>query len=250
MKTRFDIIANTYEAALQKYPNSRTDADWLIKNLKIKKNDRILEFTAGTGYLTQKIAPLISEGLLVAQDISHVMLKFNKKKCKIYTNIAFYCEKNPFFPKIKNNSFDKAVCLGGFHHIEDSVTILRTIHNKIKKGGVCCIGDFGDNSSVQRYFDERINNLTSTGHKGLFLSVSRMVNLGRFAGFDMIEAISIKVPFIFNNEKEIGEFYNLVHGLDEDTISTLKDVKKYMGVNKIGHKLIVPMDYVYARYVK
>lgn len=250
MKTRFDIIANTYEAALRKYPKARTDANWLIKNLEIKENDKILEFTAGTGFLTQRIATLNPKGFLVAQDISSIMLGFNKKKCKNYPNVNFYCENNPSFPKIKNNYFNKAVCLGGFHHIEDPITVLRTIHSKIKKGGVCCIGDFADNSPVQRYFDERIHKSTSTGHKGLFLTVSRIINLGRFAGFNTIEAINIKVPFKFNSEKEISEFYNLVHGLNENATDTLKDIKNYMGIKKVGDRLIVPMDYVYAKYIK
>ncbi len=250
MRTRFDIIANTYEAALQKYPEARTDANWLIKNLEIKENDKILEFTAGTGFLTQKMALLNPKGFLVTQDISPIMLSFNRKKCKKYPNVNFYCEKNSSFPKIKNNYFNKAVCLGGFHHLEDPTTVLKTIHSKIKKKGICCIGDFADNSSVQKYFDERIHKLTSTGHKGLFLTISRMINLGRFTGFNAAEAINIKVPFIFNSEKEIGEFYNLVHGLNENATDTLKDIKNYMGIKKVGDRLIVPMDYVYAKYIK
>ena len=35
-KTRFDLIAQSYESALIKYPNARTDTNWLFDNLDIK----------------------------------------------------------------------------------------------------------------------------------------------------------------------------------------------------------------------
>ena len=249
-KTRFDIIGKSYEASVQKFPEARTDDIWLIKNLKVKPNDKILEFTAGTGYLTVRLAELIPKGELVAQDISPIMLSFNKKKCRKFKNVSFYLEKKENYPRLKNNYFDKAVCLGGFHHIEDQVSVVKTVYNKLKKGGILCVGDFADESPVQEYFDESINVLTSTGHKGLFLSVSRMINIGRWAGFRKIDAIKTKVPFWFKNEDEIGDFYQLVHGLDQKPKETLKDIRRYMGVKRKGNRLFVPMDYVYARYVK
>jgi ubiquinone/menaquinone biosynthesis C-methylase UbiE len=249
MKTRFDVIGKNYERAISLFPKARTDEDWLIRELELKKTDKVLEITAGTGFLTEKILPKIYAGELVAQDISPEMLTFNKQKCKKFNNVRFYLENDMTLPKLDDDYFDKAVCLGGFHHIENQICIVKTLYSKLKKNGVLCIGDFADNSPVQQYFDEKIDKITSTGHIGFFLSVSRMVNLGRVAGFSKCEAVFKKVPFNFTNKEEVGIFYQLVHGLKQDPKETLADVTKYMGIEH--NKLFsVPMDYIYAKYIK
>ena len=114
-----------------------------------------------------------------------------KRKCKKFNNVKFYLESDMTLSKLDNNYFDKAVCLGGFHHIENQIQIIKTLYSKMKKDGVLCIGDFADNSPVQQYFDEKIDKITSTGHIGFFLTVSRMVNLGRMAGFRACRQINL-----------------------------------------------------------
>jgi tRNA A58 N-methylase Trm61 len=56
-KSRFDLIASSYEEAIKRCPNARTDEKWIIEKLDLSPEDEIFEFAAGTGYLTLKIAP-------------------------------------------------------------------------------------------------------------------------------------------------------------------------------------------------
>lgn len=249
-KSRFDLIASSYEEAIRRCPNARTDEKWIIEKLDLSSNDKVFEFAAGTGYLTLKIAPMVKE--VIAQDISSVTLEISKRKAEELglKNITYYHELDPNWPKVEDESFDKVVCLGGFHHIFDQVGAVQNAHRILKRGGILVIGDFADCSPVQRYFDEVIHNHTATGHKGLFLSKSRMINIGRICDSSEVYVERVKVPFVFSSEEEIGLFYQLVHALKQTQEEVLQDVKRYMGVHKEGDKYIVPMDYIYAFYRK
>ncbi len=249
-KSRFDLIASSYEEAIKRCPNARTDEEWIIEKLDLSNEDRVFEFAAGTGYLTLKVAPKVKE--LVAQDISSVTLEISRRKAEELglKNIKYYHELDSKWPKAQDSSFDKVVCLGGFHHIFDQVSAVQNAHRILKKGGIVVIGDFADCSPVQRYFDEVIHENTATGHKGLFLTKSRMINIGRICDSSEVHVERIKVPFLFSSEDEIGLFYQLVHALKQTQEEVLEDVKRYMGIEKEGNKYIVPMDYVYAFYRK
>jgi ubiquinone/menaquinone biosynthesis C-methylase UbiE len=249
-KSRFDLIASSYEEAIRRCPDARTDEKWIIEKLDLKPDDRVFEFAAGTGYLTLKIAPLVRE--IVAQDISSVTLEISRRKAEELNirNITYYHELDPKWPKAADESFDKVVCLGGFHHIYDQVGAVQNAYRIMKKGAILVIGDFADCSPVQRYFDEVIHEHTATGHKGLFLTKSRMINIGRICDFSETHVERVDVPFIFSSEQEIGLFYQLVHALKQTQEEVLQDIKRYMGIKKEGEKYIVPMAYVYAYYKK
>jgi ubiquinone/menaquinone biosynthesis C-methylase UbiE len=249
-KSRFDLIGATYEEAISRFPTARTDEKWLLDKLRLQSGDVVLEFTAGSGYLTLMLAK--KAGKVVAQDISPVMLKLSENKAKKagISNISYYHDEDPGWSGLEPNSFDKAVCLGGFHHIPDQVRALQNAFRVLKPGGILVVGDFADCSQVQKYFDEEVHKHTDGGHRGLFLTTSRMINIGRICEFSEIAAEKTEVPFIFSSEQEIGLFYQLVHALRQTQEEALLDIKRYMGIKKEGNQLIVPMDYIYAFYRK
>lgn len=247
---RFNLIAKNYEEAMTTFPDARTDYVWLLDKLRLKNNDRVLEISAGTGFLTEKILDIIKSGELYAQDVSKIALEINKKKNRTKKGIRYYLSSDPELTKLQNNYFDKAICLGGFHHIEEQSKILKSIFKKLKVGGIFCIGDFADCSAVQEYFDNVVHKHTKTGHKGLFLTRSRMINLGRISGFTSLEVVRTKVPFIFTSKKNAGRFYKMVHDLDCSVHDSLLFLQKYMGLKQKRKKVIVPMDYIYVKYKK
>lgn len=249
-KTRFDVIASSYELALAKYPKCRTDHFWLLQHANLTPSSYVLEVSGGTGFLTEKIAQIVTEGAMIVQDVAKPALEINESKCHLLRPITYMIEEDMTFPKLRDDTFDAIINLGGFHHIEDQVTFCKALYKKLKPGGVACIGDFEDNSSMQRYFDERIHYITDTGHEGLFASESRFVNLARFAGFDNFKVERLKVPFCFRNEKEIGEFFQLVHDLKQDPEETYQDIKKYFEIIVHPEGMMVMIDYVYACYQK
>jgi ubiquinone/menaquinone biosynthesis C-methylase UbiE len=248
--SRFDTIGSSYEKALAKYPKARLDHVWLLRNSCINSKSHVLEISGGTGFLTEKIAEIVKEGKIIVQDVSPIVLKINSNKRCDQNNLEYVVESDMNFPSLDNDTFDSVIGLGGFHHIEDQVTFFSSIYKKLKKGGVVCMGDFEDNSSMQRYFDEKIHYITPTGHQGLFASESRFINLARFAGFDKVKVERIKTPFCFHNEEEIGDFFQLVHDLDQNPQDTYNDIKKYFTIIENHDSKMVILDYVYACFQK
>ncbi|NOU51024.1 class I SAM-dependent methyltransferase [Pseudoalteromonas sp. JBTF-M23] len=244
--TRFNIIAQSYEYAIAKYPDARRDGDWLIEQLDAQPDETILEISAGTGFLTEQIAPQNIGGKLIVQDIAPNTLEINKTKVQAFSHLEYLLDLN----ELDNESCDKAVSLGGWHHMEDQIWITKTALAKVKPGGYFCVGDFADSSSIQRYFDEVVDNITSTGHQGLFPSYSRMINLGRFARASKTVVEEFDVPFAFDSDEEIGEFFQKVFALEQDHLDTAKDIRKYFEIKEEDGKLKVMVPYIYAKFYK
>lgn len=249
-ETRFDVIGSSYERALAKYPNCRLDHEWLLQNSHLRSDSTVLEISGGTGFLTAKIASIVTNGKVVVQDVAKGAINLNKEKHKHLHNLDYLIEADMHFPTLASKSFDAIIGLGGFHHIEDQVTFMKAMFDKVKDEGVVCLGDFEDNSSMQRYFDEKIHYITATGHQGLFASKSRFVNLARFAGFENVTIERIKVPFCFKNKEEIGDFFQLVHDLEQDPAITYQDIKHYFDIIETREGLMVLIDYVYGAFRK
>lgn len=244
--TRFNIIAQSYEYAIATYPDARRDGDWLMDQLDVQPTDEILEISAGTGFLTEQIVKLNPQGRLLAQDIAPRTLELNAKKCGVHPHLSYTTDLDG----VASNQFDKAVSLGGWHHMEDQIGITHAALQKLKKGGYFVVGDFVDDSSIQRYFDEVVDNITETGHQALFPSYSRMVNIGRFVQASETFVEEFEVVFAFDTKAGVGEFFQRVFALNQNPADTFKDIEKYFDIKDVDGRLGVMVPYVYAKFVK
>lgn len=244
--SRFNVIAKSYEYAIARYPKARNDGDWLINNIKVQNSDVVLEISAGTGFLTEKIAQRNGRGILYAQDIAPKTLEINRGKCRAYKHIVYITD----LEAVPDESCDKAVSLGGWHHMEDQIGITKAALKKLKRDGVFCVGDFSDDSSIQRYFDEVVDTLTSTGHQALFPSRSRMVNIGRFARASKTDVEVLDVPFKFDSKNEIGDFFQKVFALDQAPEETYIGIERYFEIKKMDGQMAVMVPYIYAMFTK
>ncbi len=245
-ETRFDVIAKSYEYAIATYPDARKDDVWLMDKLNVQEDDKILEISAGTGFLTEQIVLKNTKGILYAQDIAPKTLEINKEKCDSHKHLKYTTD----IDSVPDAYCDKAVSLGGWHHMEDQINITKSALKKLKNNGYFCVGDFSDNSSIQRYFDEVVDKITPTGHQGLFPSNSRMVNIGRFVKASKTEVEEFNVEFKFDTKKGIGEFFQKVFALDQEPKDTYVDIERYFDIKKIDGKLAVMIPYIYAKYTK
>lgn len=244
--SRFNIIAQSYEYAIATYPDARRDGDWLMSQLDVQNQDKILEISAGTGFLTEQIVVKNGGGELYAQDIAPKTLDLNKAKCGDHQHLQYTLDVEV----VPDAHCDKAVSLGGWHHMVDQIGVTESALKKLKKDGYFVVGDFSDNSSIQRYFDEVVDNITETGHQGLFPSKSRMINIGRFAQASKTEVEEFDVEFKFDDEHGIGEFFQKVFALDQDPADTYADVAKYFEIKVVDGQMAVMVPYIYAKYTK
>lgn len=254
-KEIWDIRGKKYEESITKWPKAMAlDIPEIMKRLKPRKKETILDFAAGSGYLTIPLAKTVSNGLIIAQDVSKLMLDFLSKKIKKerIKNIKIYLEKNPRLPQIKNNSVDGITCLGGFHHVLDQVTVIKNFFRILKPNGRAVIADFLDPSKAQRHFDETVAKYCSTSHCALFLSRSSCENLARYGNFSSVNVNYVDIPWVFEKKEYIGKFFKMHHDLRGITEKKLLKIieRKHMGIKKIKDEFYVPMSYCIAKFIK
>lgn len=214
---RFDVMGTDYEESLKRFPDVRKgDLDALLQRANLRPNLNVIDFTAGSGFITLPVARKIgASGSVLAIDISEVMLEQLKTNALVENlkNIDFLKTDNPMLPDIPLESWDLIVSLGGFHHVEQQIEICRSFHRLLKPGGYAIIMDFEDGTPIQRHFDSTVHKYTQTGHEGMFLSYSRAENLCRFSGFDTFSIERIEVAWYFNDVNEMGEYFRIMHSL-------------------------------------
>jgi len=106
----------------------------VINALGLNRNDVVADFGAGSGYFTEKIAPLCS--LLYAVDIQSEMIEINKRKMqsKDIRNVNFIlgAEKLTNLPK---ESIDYLIMVDVYHELEFPYEIMQDIYRAMKDNG-------------------------------------------------------------------------------------------------------------------
>ena len=108
--------------------------DLVINALGLNRNDVVADFGAGSGYFTEKIAPLCS--LVYAVDIQKEMIELNKRKMKRkeIKNVNFILggEKATNLPK---ESIDYLIMVDVYHELEFPYEIMQDIYRAMKHDG-------------------------------------------------------------------------------------------------------------------
>ena len=108
--------------------------DLVINALGLNRNDVVADFGAGSGYFTEKIAPLCS--LVYAVDIQREMIDINQRKMKSkgITNVNFIlgAKKITNLPK---ESIDYLIMVDVYHELEFPYEIIQDIYRAMKQNG-------------------------------------------------------------------------------------------------------------------
>ena len=108
--------------------------DLVIDALNLISSDVVSDFGAGSGYFTQKIAPLCS--LVYAVDIQSEMMDINKRKMqsKGIRNVNFIlgAEKITNLPK---ESIDYLIMVDVYHELEFPYEIMQDVYRAMKYNG-------------------------------------------------------------------------------------------------------------------
>lgn len=108
----------------------------VVDALELKPTDIVADIGAGTGYFSFRIAPLVSQGKVLAVDIQPEMLdiiNFLKTENKI-SNVEpiLATATNPNLP---DNSVDLALMVDAYHEFEYPREVMEGIVRSLKSGG-------------------------------------------------------------------------------------------------------------------
>jgi len=120
------------------HQNSDNQARWakeMMKVLKLRGNERILDIGCGEGKLTAELATRVPQGTVVGVDASLTMLKFAREKFprKDFANLSFYRADASHLPFKKE--FDVIVSFSSLHWIKKQLPVLQGIERGLKPFG-------------------------------------------------------------------------------------------------------------------
>ncbi|MGD9662969.1 MAG: class I SAM-dependent methyltransferase [Porticoccaceae bacterium] len=112
-------------------------SDAMVDSLTLDATMNVLDFGAGTGLISAKLAPLVSR--IVAVDISPAMLAKLAAKPDLNGKVTTRCQDLLTAPLAE--TFDVVVSAMAMHHIEDTRQLIHTLAAHLKPGGQIALAD-------------------------------------------------------------------------------------------------------------
>ena len=108
-------------------------ADAIIALLELTESSSVADIGSHEGYFTMKLAPIVSEGIVYAVDISESKLEKVKEISarRSFDNVRAILAK-PDDPKLPSQSVDAALIVDTYHEIRDHQTFLANLKRALK----------------------------------------------------------------------------------------------------------------------
>jgi ubiquinone/menaquinone biosynthesis C-methylase UbiE len=108
----------------------------MLQNMNIQPDDTIADVGAGSGYHVFKMAPMASEGLILAVDIQDEMLEtINQKKLKAGIKNVLPVKGSEQSTNLPENSVDKVLMVDVYHEFEYPAEMMASITKALRPDG-------------------------------------------------------------------------------------------------------------------
>ena len=137
MTSRFDNAAKEWDRNERRRQTAEKIFEAVNSRITLKPHMDIMDFGAGTGLLSFKIAPFANS--VTAVDLSEKMLEQLKSKNSARLHIETVVQdimQNPL-----EKRFDGIVSSMAMHHIEETGIFFNTLYAHLKRGGFIAIAD-------------------------------------------------------------------------------------------------------------
>jgi ubiquinone/menaquinone biosynthesis C-methylase UbiE len=128
-------------AALHMIHDNRDANYWTVGLLDIKPTDHVLEIGFGPGLAIQKVAAIVSKGLVAGVDSSGTMLKLAQKRnaASMAAGRVELKKGNVSALPYSSDSFDKALAVNVIYFMANPVADLQELYRVMKPGGRAAI---------------------------------------------------------------------------------------------------------------
>ena len=175
----------------------------IIKNLKLKKDDIVIDLCCGNGLLTTEIYQKVRK--IYCVDINKKLLEVLKKKR--IDNLRIF-HKDIAKVNFKEKKFSKVIWYSGIQYFsqKDIISIVFKIYKFSKNKCILYIGDIPDQQKLWQYFNTKLRKknyfeaiVNSRPIIGTWLNKMWLKNLFYSAGFKKVTIVKQDKKFIYSD---------------------------------------------------
>lgn len=137
MSERFNQAAEGWDKGDMRQNIAHSVFQTISSRISLLNNMNILDFGAGTGLLSFKIAPLVKS--VVGIDLSEKMLEQLESKNSDTLSVKAICQNICEEPL--DQQFHGIISSMAMHHVEDTADLFRAFHLHLKRDGFIAIAD-------------------------------------------------------------------------------------------------------------
>jgi 2-polyprenyl-3-methyl-5-hydroxy-6-metoxy-1,4-benzoquinol methylase len=152
--SRFDAAAAEWDKGDIRQSIAFNTAEAILSNIPLDSEMDLLDFGAGTGLLTYRIAPSVRS--VTAVDTSPKMLEVLQSKSTPEHRIKTVCGDITQVPL--SETFDGIISSMAMHHVKDTEGFLKTLYDHLRPGGFIAVADL----------DKEDGSFHSHGNDGVF----------------------------------------------------------------------------------
>lgn len=211
----------------------------LIKTMKIKNGDSVLDIGCGTGWQALNVSKIIGpSGKLTCIDPSSYRIELARKKFGVdsLNSVRFLVGQSEDLSAIPDNSINHAYFCSSFHWVDDKRTALSETYRVLKPGGSVGMTTLDrDSPHTMRKFVDPIlakYNITRSYelHRGIHrINAFELHNLLSEAGFTSISIEPRTIPRQYNSPEEFLKHLeerdgskNLLKNIPDETKEKIK----------------------------
>ncbi len=256
-KPEFDIEnrGKNYRLANDRIPTARYH-EFLQMYFKIApaQGQIIVECGTGNGFLTIPLAQRVgSEGHVYTLDDSASNLEAVRQKAQELklNNITFVHLNDDYFQTGKlpldSGLANTVATLATFHHFDEMrKTALKEFQRLLKKDGKIVIGDVEHNTKPQRYFDDFVHHVCSTGHDHRFMTPPSLQMLSYDCGLKIEDWQRLFVPWEFGSTEQMGEFLHTIHDATCSVQESVAAAERYLGLTRFNDRFVLHWELFFA----
>jgi len=245
-KEIFDARGHDYNSASLISPQARlSEIDQLLSLVEINNQMTVVDIPAGGGVVASRIQAL-------QRPYKKLYCVEPSQSFAVTISADFSVLNSPIDnTQLQHSSCDLILSLAGLHHCCNRVDIYHHWYQRLKSSGQLAVADVRADTPTAQFLNGFVNQNNSQGHQGDFISDKEFQYSLTDVGFCVESNQLVDVPWHFDNLNQLGQFCQLLFGIDQASIPQIIDaVADIVGISETKEQISINWQLQYAYALK